>query len=73
MNGIRALWNPEKRVERDNHVDPGLCFDCAYSRRIEAKAQNYYLCERSFSDPSFRKYPRLPVLRCTGYVPKLEA
>jgi len=25
------------------------------------------LCELSFSDPNFRKYPRLPVTSCSGY------
>jgi hypothetical protein len=70
MNGIPAFWNPEMRVERDNTVKRGLCFDCNYSRRIEGKAQNYYLCERSFSNPSFHKYPRLPVVRCVGYEPR---
>jgi len=27
----------------------------------------FYLCERSFTDASFAKYPRLPVLECRGY------
>jgi len=69
-NGIRAFWNLEMRVEKDNVIERGLCFDCTYSRRIESKAQDYYLCERSVSDPSFQKYPRLPVVRCMGYEPK---
>jgi len=25
------------------------------------------MCERSLSDPSFPRYPRLPVLECRGY------
>ena len=27
------------------------------------------MCERSFTDASYPKYPRLPVLQCAGYVP----
>lgn len=67
-SGIRVPWSPEMKVARDNTVERGLCRDCVYSKRIEGKGQTYYLCERSFTDPNFRKYPRLPVLRCLGYV-----
>jgi hypothetical protein len=28
------------------------------------------LCERSASDPTFARYPRLPVLQCSGYAPR---
>jgi len=27
----------------------------------------FSLCERSRSDPSFPRYPRLPVMSCRGY------
>lgn len=48
----------------------GLCADCAFSRVIEsARGSAFYLCERSRTDPAFPKYPPLPVLRCSGYVP----
>jgi hypothetical protein len=37
-------------------------------RRIASdKGSTFYRCERSATDPSFAKYPRLPVLRCSGY------
>ena len=62
--GIRAPVNLEMKVAKDDAVDAGLCPDCVYSKRIEGKGQSHYvLCERSFTDPSFPKYPRLPVLR----------
>jgi len=49
----------------------GLCPDCACGRRIEsARGSTFYLCERSSTDPSYPKYPRLPVLACPGYSPK---
>ena len=46
----------------------GLCADCRYMRLIESdRRSKFYLCERSVTDPSFSKYPRLPVLQCGGY------
>jgi hypothetical protein len=48
----------------------GLCYDCMYARKIEsARGSTFYLCERSVSDPTFPKYPRLPIIRCSGYAP----
>jgi hypothetical protein len=49
----------------------GLCAACLYARRIEsARGSEFFLCERSATDPAFPKYARLPVLECSGYVPK---
>jgi len=49
----------------------GLCADCRFSRRIEsARGSQFFLCERSATDPSFRKYPQLPVVLCAGYEKK---
>ncbi len=46
----------------------GLCFNCENARHVEAKeSSSSFLCERSLTDPTFPKYPRLPVLRCSGY------
>jgi len=46
----------------------GLCADCAHSRTVEAKrGARFYLCGLSVTDPAFLKYPRLPVLKCSGY------
>lgn len=47
---------------------PGLCVDCARVRVITSRTgSNFYLCERSRLDPSFPRYPRLPVSNCRGY------
>jgi hypothetical protein len=32
-----------------------------------AKGSEFWLCERAQSDPHFKKYPPLPVLRCSGF------
>jgi hypothetical protein len=47
---------------------PGLCGDCLHARRIESdRGSVFLLCELSFVDDRFQKYPRLPVLSCRGY------
>ena len=52
----------------------GLCADCHHARMIEAaKGSQFLLCLLSQSDPSFPKYPRLPILACSGYSPKSPA
>ena len=46
----------------------GLCEKCAFVRLVEnERASIFYLCERSFEDPRYRKYPPLPVLTCPGF------
>ncbi|PYX75520.1 MAG: hypothetical protein DMG78_04055 [Acidobacteria bacterium] len=56
----------DKREEPVTHV--GLCADCRFVRRIESDRRSiFYMCQRSATDPSFPKYPRLPVLQCAGY------
>jgi hypothetical protein len=49
----------------------GLCADCLYAQQIESiRGSMFYLCERSASDQTFQKYPRLPVVRCPGHQAK---
>ena len=48
----------------------GLCADCVHAKKIaSSKRSEFLLCELSKSDPRFPKYPRLPVLFCSGYQP----
>jgi hypothetical protein len=48
----------------------GLCGGCLHARTIEsAKGSSFLLCQRSATDPTYPKYPRLPVLACPGYEP----
>jgi hypothetical protein len=57
---------PGPRVENP----AGLCEDCVHARRVaSAKGSQFVLCELSLSDARFAKYPRLPVLTCSGYAP----
>jgi hypothetical protein len=60
-----------KPDERDPAI--GLCAGCVYARRIESARESvFFMCELSATDPNFPKYLRLPVIKCSGYVKKLE-
>lgn len=49
-------------------TDPGLCASCVESRRITSdKGSTFWYCRLAERDPSFPKYPPLPVLSCRGY------
>jgi hypothetical protein len=46
----------------------GLCENCARSKEIRSdRGSLFILCTRGLTDPAWPKYPRLPVLRCTGF------
>lgn len=48
---------------------PGLCGSCANVKVVETrKGSRFYLCQLSDVDPRFPKYPRIPVLRCHGFI-----
>jgi hypothetical protein len=54
-----------------SHDSVGLCALCLHARRItSARGSTFWLCRRSFTDKTFRKYPALPVLHCTGHEPE---
>ena len=46
----------------------GLCEDCANAKIVRSDRDSvFYQCRLSATDPRFPKYPRLPVLTCSGY------
>jgi hypothetical protein len=46
----------------------GLCDRCRHQRVIRnTRGSEFSLCELSKTDPDFPRYPRLPVLECTGF------
>lgn len=50
--------------------EAGLCGACRHAREIvSGKGSRFVLCERSQTDAAFPRYPRLPVIACTGYEP----
>ena len=51
----------------------GLCFTCQHARVVRTdRGSVFYQCQRASTDPTYLKYPRLPVLRCPGYERKDE-
>jgi len=57
-------------MERDHDDErrSGLCGSCRFARTVRsAKGSQFLLCGRSELDPSFPRYPRLPVARCSGF------
>jgi hypothetical protein len=51
----------------------GLCEVCAHVRMIETKrGSRFFLCGRAEVDPSFPRYPRIPVEQCRGFTPRAE-
>ena len=60
-------------MERDQDLERrsvGLCSDCRFAKRVESgKGSRFFLCRRSESDPSYPRYPRLPVVDCAGHEP----
>jgi hypothetical protein len=47
--------------------DPGLCASCRHSTVIAGARSQFWMCRLSATDPSFARYPRLPILECRGY------
>jgi len=46
----------------------GLCADCQHAGSIKSDRGSVFLrCELALADSRFPKYPRLPVLACSGY------
>jgi hypothetical protein len=49
----------------------GLCANCIHARSVTSdRGSVFLLCELSFSDARFQKYPKLPVRFCPGYQKK---
>jgi hypothetical protein len=47
---------------------PSLCESCQWVRLVtSARGARFWLCERSFTDAGYPKYPPQPVPRCEGY------
>jgi hypothetical protein len=54
-------------------VPRGLCATCTHVRIITSDRGNEFtFCNLSKTDDRFPRYPRLPVLACSGYRAKVE-
>ncbi|HEX6163713.1 MAG TPA: hypothetical protein VFZ31_10125 [Vicinamibacterales bacterium] len=36
---------------------------------MKSERSTFYMCRLALTNPEFRKYPPLPVVRCAGYLP----
>ena len=63
--------NYSLRMAKSANIPPssiGLCASCRHMRLIKSdRDATFYFCQRSATDPKFPKYPRLPVLECSGF------
>jgi hypothetical protein len=51
-------------------LSAGLCDRCRHQRLVpNTRGSVFSLCERSRSEPAYPRYPRLPVLSCSGFEP----
>jgi hypothetical protein len=58
----------------DDHVRVGLCARCANVQVVEnRRGSRFYRCRLADVDPAFVRYPPLPMLSCSGFVPISEA
>lgn len=49
----------------------GRCASCRHQKRIRSgRGSEFSMCLRHRQDAAYPKYPRLPVLRCSGYEPR---
>jgi hypothetical protein len=64
----KAQWRNDTSSQPTAGQNPGLCGECVHVRRIQSdRASVFYQCQLSFADSRFEKYPRLPVVNCSGY------
>jgi hypothetical protein len=52
----------------------GLCARCRFAVvQPSARGSRFWRCLRADSDPAYRRYPPLPVLRCAGFEQRPQA
>lgn len=65
---VTALLGASRMDQQD--LRAGLCATCVHARKvISSRGSTFSLCQRSLADPSYPRYPPLPVIRCTGHEP----
>jgi hypothetical protein len=58
----------DDRPDRGQEVPAGLCATCRHAAVIASdRGSRFVRCGRSQTDPSFPRYPQLPVRTCRGY------
>src|SRR5262249_14138390 len=69
---LKLAYSESRMAARKNSTTEtlrvGLCINCKHMRRLlSERGSTFYMCERGLREPSFAKYPRLPVEECRGY------
>ena len=55
-------------------TNAGLCATCIHARITgNDRGSQFVFCELSRTRPEFPRYPRLPVIACTGYERQVQA
>ena len=70
---MASLKKPFSRTfdEGEKRMEAGLCETCVHQKLIESdRGRKFVMCALSVTNPDFPKYPRLPVLECSGYEPQ---
>ena len=68
--------NDDPRAEHDathggDHF--GLCETCVHQQLVPTtRGSTFSLCRRSRTDPSYPRYPPVPVLACPGHESRCE-
>ncbi len=56
---------------REPRPEVGLCATCRFARtQRNPRGSVFWRCARAEWDPSFRRYPPLPVRECRGHRPE---
>ena len=64
----------EETVQSTDKPDGGLCDDCRNRKVVVTdRGSVFYRCLLAEQDGRFPKYPRLPVLVCTGWRPGADS
>src|SRR5581483_8572823 len=69
--GLVSVTTMEQEDTNSQESRVGLCHRCVHSKVITSdRGSRFYFCQLSANYPeTFPKYPRLPVLECSGYEP----
>ncbi len=61
---------PQSPDARSAPPPAGLCNACVHQQLVPNRRGSVFsLCRRSKTDPSFPRYPRIPVAECRGFEP----
>jgi hypothetical protein len=64
------MMNDRARAGQAPPSPAGLCEGCAHVRIISSpKGARFYLCRLAYANPAFPRYPRIPVVSCSGFTP----